>query len=613
MIYGHQQVIEQLGIDIELLLQNLTVGLFRQPLPQCDREIICRFLLGDRRKQIAETVHLSDAEVGNRLSSNIYPRIAELMQVDQAKIANNWVLILNFLLNPVNGYKLNPAPQLNSDNFQGSFGRQVFLYPANPELVQLQIKATQRYQQGLYYQALLLFIEAWSKEQTLYGSGNPEICIYINNCLIEYQRRFLEQRGIHIYTLAVVVPFHHNQGRIAAEILRGVAQIQAAVNVQNFNITELETEFCQSAASIFSIFSQGNPHRFDRMALQVMIVNDPNNVYAPYNQTAEKLANLADQINLVAVVGHYSSEMTQTALNFYTEKGIVLVNTSSTSDQLSYLDESIGFFRTTTHDSVSAARLIQYLSEDCGSQTIAIIYNKNSSYSCSYRTAVRESLKHYPSQFMLHSEYGDLGGAFQAIQTYLNSIQGNVDVIILIPDGGIEPNSLNNMGLISRLNLRKCVIAGSATFYQENVLHWMQERSQQGFAEIDRNQLIACIPWHWQSQQNGCQSDNTIAQWFCQIGSQLWGDENLTWRSATAFDAILIVLEALKRSADANNLIIQMRQLFKVKGKAMQGVTGTIQFHENGDRVAPPTEIVAVEPTEKASTVWKWSSLKSMS
>ncbi len=57
------------------------------------------------------------------------------MHVEQEEIAGNWVKIINFLLNPQNGYKLNPAPQLNSDNFQGSFGRQVFLYPPNQEIV----------------------------------------------------------------------------------------------------------------------------------------------------------------------------------------------------------------------------------------------------------------------------------------------------------------------------------------------------------------------------------------------------------------------------------------------------------------------------------------------
>jgi hypothetical protein len=92
---------------------------------------------------MANIANLSDQQIRDRLANNIYPRIAELMQVEQEEIAGKWVVILNFLLAPKTGYKLNPAPQLNSDNFQGSFGRQIFLYPPNQEIVQLQIEGTQ--------------------------------------------------------------------------------------------------------------------------------------------------------------------------------------------------------------------------------------------------------------------------------------------------------------------------------------------------------------------------------------------------------------------------------------------------------------------------------------
>lgn len=647
MHYIYQQVIEQLGINVELFLQKLETGLCKKSLSKRDQEIICRFLLGYRRKQIAEAINISDGEVGNQLNTNIYPRIAELMQLDQGEVANNWVLILNFLLHPSNGYRLNPALQLNSDNFQGSFGRQIFLYPSNQKIVQDQIKGTQRYQQGLYYQALLLFSKAWNEEQKIYGRGNPEVAIYINNCLIEYQKPLLQKQGVRVYNLAVVVPFHHNQGRIAAEILRGIAQIQSQINFRNFDLTELEMEFCQfteededgntrktnnSKSKIISpnlfssLNSKDNPITFGGIALRIMIVNDPNNIYNPYNQTAEKLASLASQLNLIAVIGHYSSEMTQTALSFYSGKGIALVNASSTSNDLSRLDESIGFFRITTQDSINAERLVRYLAgsfADAQPRKVSIIYNENSSYSCSYRSAVKKCLTQYPIQLELQSEYGQIGGSFQEIQAYIAAIrQENIDVIILIPDGGIESNSLNNAGLISRLNLKKCIIAGSATFYQENVLHWMHERSQWNLEDSDDCQLIACIPWHWHSQENGCDSPNLLARQFCQIGAQLWGKENLTWRSATAFDSIFVILKALERYQESESLLIQMRRYFKVQGKELRGVTGTIKFSQNGDRVSPPTEIVAVKQIKRAADTeheqkrnglekqWQWTPVK---
>lgn len=617
-----QQVVAQLGIDIELFLRKLDAA---EPheinLSERDKRIVCQFLLGNRRPQIANQFFLSVGQVGNQLNQKIYPKIADLMQVETSQIADNWALILNFLLAPANGYRLNPAIELNSDNFQGSFGRQTFLYPVDRQIVEYQIAGTKRYQQGQYYQALLCFVKAWNEERNNYKRGNPEICIYINNCLIEERKLFFKHE-VKIYTLAVVVPFHHNQGKVAAEILRGVAQIQSQVNFQNIDISSLEKEFCNSIErginqnsglnyniqsevikpNVFSVFSnQNNLITSSKFALKVMLINDPNNVYDPYNQTAETLANLASQINLIGVIGHYSTEMTKTALIFYSHKEIVLINASSTSDELSVLgeNENIGFFRISTPDAVNAAQLIQYLVDsfpEGSSRKVVIIYNDNSSFSCSYRAAIIASLEQYQNKFELHSEYARLSGEFNDIQTYLTAIQQEgVNIIILIPDGGIEPNSLNNAGLISRLNLNNCIIAGPATFYQKNVLHWMHERSQQNINATHDDQLIACIPWHWHSEENGCHSSNTLAQEFCQIGSQLWGEENVTWRSATAFDAILIILKTLERHQDGESLFIRMRRLFKVGSEKVRGVTGVIRFKENGDRISPPTEIAVVQ------------------
>jgi branched-chain amino acid transport system substrate-binding protein len=189
-----------------------------------------------------------------------------------------------------------------------------------------------------------------------------------------------------------------------------------------------------------------------------------------------------------------------------------------------------------------------------------------------------------------------------------------VDIIVIIPDGGIEPNSLNNVGLISRLNINNCMVAGSATFYHENILHWIDEQSQSGSTNKDKCQIIACIPWHWQSQNNGCNSDNTLAQNFCEIGTFLWGKENLTWRSATAFDAVLTVFRTLEKGGiqDRQALLIQMNQYFKEQQKKIKGVTGDIQFNkEENNRINPPAEIVGVK-WDTTQQRWKWSHIKSM-
>lgn len=103
-----------------------------------------------------------------------------------------------------------------------------------------------------------------------------------------------------------------------------------------------------------------------------------------------------------------------------------------------------------------------------------------------------------------------------------------------------------------------------------------------------------------------------LSQSFCETGEALWGAGNLTWRSATAFDSVLVILKALERRSEQEKLIVEMRKFFKVQGKEIKGVTGTIKFQENGDRVSPPVEIVQVAQ-DKSSKRWKWQHLKSIS
>ena len=613
-----QQVVEQLSINIDLFFEKLESTANNRQLIELEKTIICQSLLGLSRQQIANQVNLSEQNIRDRLSRYIYPRIAELLETEQREIAGNWVMILNLLLNPNSGYKLNP-PQLNSDNFQGSFGRQFFLYPPNPEIIQLQIEGNQFYQRGLFYQALRCFLWAWEQEINIYGKGNPEVLIYINNCLIEYKKNILQANGIRIYTLAVVVPFHHNQGGIATEILRGVSQIQSQVNIQSFNKIDLDQAISLDGI-IPNTFFQINNNTLTPIALQLLVVNDPNNLYTPYNQTAENLVNLASDLKLMAIIGHYSSEMTKKALELYARNGLLLVNSSSTSNELSCLSggERLSFFRLTTHDRINAKRLAKYLINKFSTQSVtiqnkyqnrvAIIYNKNSSYSTSYRDTIKKYLEQSKENFVFLEECSYISENYYDIQAYLEYIKlQDANIIIIIPDGGIEPLSLSNAWLISRLNLKNCLIAGSATFYQENVLHWIHEQSQFNSIDPDKCQVIACIPWHWASQTNGSNSDNYIAQHFCQIGAQLWGQENLTWRSATAFDSVLIVLRILEKyhSPNSESLLVHMNQYFKEQRNKIRGVTGIIEFNEAGDRVEPPTEIALVNWDEQQQK-WKW-------
>ncbi len=619
-----QEILEILNIDIDLFIKKLNEITDSGVFDEFREDIIGLYLLGNSRKEVAQILlghtrqKIKDKakrekklsqDIADPLSKNIYPRIAKLMGVYQEEIAGEWAKILNFLLDPQNNYKLNPPPQLNYDNFQGSIGNQFFIFSGSQDIVQDKIDATNFYQRGLFYQAFHCFVSAWNIERESYGSGNPETLIYLNNCLIEKYKNNLEEQKIKVYTLAVVVPFYHNQGKVANEILRGISQIQSYINYSIYQqLPDLEYiyEFEES------FFRLNNNHQ--KIVIKILIVNEQNNIHFPTNRTAERLCELSSELNIIAVLGHYSSEMTRQAITIYANHGMVLLNFSSTSNELSNFStaEQLSFYRLTTQDSIAARNLVDHLTTiytNSVPQNSSIIYNQNSSYSLSYKQTIEDALQQNKGIFNHVDDYPNLGNSHNQIRPYLTEItENNVNIIFLIPDGGIEPNSLKNTGFISRLNVNHCLIAGSATFYQENVINWIDELHQLELIENQNRNIIACIPWHFNSNSNGINSNNHIAQNFCILGSNLWGENNLTWRSATAFDAVLTVFRTLERYPINNHqeLATNMNNFLKINQEIINGVTGQIQFSENGDRLNPPTEIVKINFNQNRQE-WEWN------
>jgi branched-chain amino acid transport system substrate-binding protein len=150
----YDRVIEKLGIDIDLFFENLeNKSLAGNNLEDVDRRIVCASLCGKNREEIARILGRHPTYVRDRLSDYIYPRIDELMSFNQERGANHWLIILNWLLDPDREYRLNQPAQLNADNFQASFGSQVFLYPYALDIGNAQICGGRYYQAGSWYSA----------------------------------------------------------------------------------------------------------------------------------------------------------------------------------------------------------------------------------------------------------------------------------------------------------------------------------------------------------------------------------------------------------------------------------------------------------------------------
>lgn len=585
---AYQELTDNLQLDIQRLLLALDAQ-EQRPLNPLEQKILADALLGYTRKQMASRLGVSDDYIRDRLSSQLYPRLAHHLNVEKKAIVGNWALILNLLLHPDRGYRLRPAPLLSGDYLQCSFGRQIFLY-GDLDVSRSQVEGTQFYQRGLYYQAARCFVEAYRGAT----SPMPETLIYLNNSLVDC----LGSDGVEVQTIAVVVPLHYSQGQIATEILQGVAQLQSQINYFALSSDP------DIAAILQQLFPRQPAQLFEPgAALKVLVVNDPNHLYDPYNQTAERLSAVAAELRIRAVIGHYSSEMTQKALKFYLRCGIPLVNASSTAEGLGKASpgERLGLFRLATPDAYNASCLVSFLAAGHSRGSVAIIYNQKSLYSCSYRQMVHRSLKAFPG-LQLVDECDFLGGERRRLQRYLTRLQQrDVAIVIVIPDGGVDPSSLQNLGLVSRLASRHSTIAGPATFYHQAVLHWLGEQDWSVHRVPPR--LFACVPWHVD------RPGGAVGRAFCRLGKSLWGQDALSWRSATAFDAALVIVQALYQSP-TSDLLRCMDNYYKQRQMTVTGATGPIQFLSSGDRRQPPATIVTVgtakPETSLGESVWRW-------
>lgn len=614
-----QEVIDTLKININLVFQKINElkaesDERKRQLTELDKRIICRSLLGDTRAKIVEDEgkHNEDSIV-DALTNLIYPKLSRLLQVEKPKIAGNWARIINLLLS--NGFELSPPPTPNVNTLM-SFGYHILITRNNPNVSKFMQAGAQAYSRGAYFSAFDNFLIAWSRDK-----GNPELLIYINNCLIAEYKAIYERNQIETYSIAVVVPVSHNSGIIATELLYGIAQMQLQVNLNtwdNLPVPDKNLKNCcrrlkQELEINSNDYSEGV--RNIRILLQILIVNENNDIIypgVPFNQAATNLAQVSEQLEIIAVVGHYSSEMTLQALRVYNERELLLVCPSSTSDELSNAIGMNSFLRMTTQDRIATQRLGNYLLSIYNEKQarVTIIYNQNSSYCKSFKSGLYRFLKENSEQFYLLPECGELSDDYSRLVPHLKSIQSQgVNTIIIIQDGGIEPNTINNAGIITRLLMNNCLIVGSATFYQDNVLLWAEENIQQGLLDNNKaSNLVACVPWHRSSQNNGCDSNNKVAADFCKLGAILWGQGKLSWRSATAYDAVLILVKALRQYApqDHKALCRTINQHFRQDGGSESGVTGKIEFDPNGDRLNPPTEMVKVswnEQTERCEWV----------
>ncbi|MEG4326860.1 ABC transporter substrate-binding protein [Microcoleus sp. herbarium5] len=358
--------------------------------------------------------------------------------------------------------------------------------------------------------------------------NDPEALIYLNNARIGTQKS---------YTIAAAVPIGADING-AQEILRGVAQAQNEIN-QSGGIS-------------------GTP-------LKVLIANDDNNPEIA-SQIASAIANNSE---VLGVIGHFSSDATLAASKIYQQKQLVAISPTSTSVQLSGVGNNI--FRTVPSDRFAANALSRYMLTKLQKKKAAVFFNSASNYSKSLKSEFTTAL--YGDGGQVVSEFDFAKGNFNAADSFKSAIAQGAEVIVLAANTATLDQALQ----VVQVNAKRLPLLAGDDVYTAKILQ---------IGGAGATDMVLAVPWHILADP---QSN------FPQTSKQLWNAE-VSWRTALAYDAAQALIAGLGRNPTRTGI----QQALSASDFSAKGASGPIRFLPSGDRNRA-VQLVTVKPGNRTS------------
>ena len=385
----------------------------------------------------------------------------------------------------------------------------------------------------------------WLKQARKQDKSDPETLIYLNNAQLKAQ-------NAKTFTIAVAVPLDtSSEGlNLGLEVLRGVAQAQYEFN-----------------------------QRQKGVGIQVLIADDANKAYR-----AKQIAKaVVKQQDVLAVIGHFTSDSTLAAAEIYQQNQLVFVSPTSTSEDLSAEGTSRYpnfFFRTVPSDRVTAQILARYLSKQANQQSVAIFYNPRSQYSNSLQNQFRESLSKNGGTVV---EELDLSTPIINTANALDKAgKQGAKVLALFPNS--QSLIINKTIKLIAANQCRYFMVGGDTIYTPEILDLVGKEAI--------NCLTVAVPWH---------SMQSPDRKFPQIAETLWGG-SVSWRTALSYDATRVLITALEKTSQPSRTVLQ--QFLSHPNFQATGATGRLQFQPNGDRKEPQIQLVRIQLNKQGKPIF---------
>lgn len=359
------------------------------------------------------------------------------------------------------------------------------------------------------------------------STKDPETLIALNNAKLS------KDPNTKIKTIAVVVPSSQTPIFVATSILKGVSEAQREWNQSN-----------------------------GAWKLKVIIADDRNDP-----NEAKRIANeLVKYPGILAVLGHYSSNVTVNVKDIYQQSKTVLLSATSTADELTSTDANNFFFRVVSSNQVSTNNMVKDWAKKY--DKFALFYTPNKKFSESLRKAFSSQIS--PNSIV--KEF-DLTSPSNAAQEIAVAKAAGAKAIVLFPDAYTDPIERDRVLSIVKANQGQLpILADSmlqdAYLFQVNP-QWLKN-------------LVISVPVHPSDRLHiDTGKLNQSPNW--------WGDKSqLQERIIYSYDAMQVLLSALNKADDQTTV----QKIISAPGFNVRGITGKISF-KGSDRAEEINSLVS--------------------
>ncbi|MEX0686829.1 MAG: ABC transporter substrate-binding protein [Balneolales bacterium] len=300
-------------------------------------------------------------------------------------------------------------------------------------------------------------------------------------------------------------------------------------------------------------------------------------------EIARNIAKKLVTENIHAVIGHHYSNVSLAASPIYKDAGIPVISPSSTADEITR--DNPWYFRTIFSNHDQAKFIANYINNIFDTDSVAII-NENQEYGRGLATVFSKTSDELGLIVRHQIDYNELDIPTQnRISSFIDELKehqfnGVIFLATQAPDGANLVKQLRDAGIENTIFVPDAFASESFT----NMLR--EELTGNSGIQFYTNNIFVASPLIYDSA-------NEMAQQFYSSFNDTYQTPP-DWRAAYAYDAVLVLAEAISKIGQAPSEIAQYRKSIKdalaainSSENAVAGVTGYNYFNEIGDIQKP--------------------------